>query len=513
MSPHVPWSSPLTRPPLIGRASADVCVIGGGIAGVTTAYLLARSGVSVILIEADVYGGGETGRTSAHLASALDDRFAHLERMHGQEGARLAAASHATAIDFIEQICAQESIACDFRRVPGYLFAADDAGTTVLDAELPAARRAGLMVEDIPHPLASGLPIGRCLRFDHQAQCDPLRYLTGLLGVAERLGVQAYGQTRAATVTGGAQASVTTDTGARIACSAIVVCTNVPINDRIALHTSLEAYRSYVITLAMPRGRIKPALYWDTADPYHYVRIISGEDEDLLVVGGEDHRTGQGPADVLQPHRRLEAWIRALVPESGEIVHRWSGQIIEPIDGLALIGRNTFDAENVFVISGDSGNGLTHGTLGGMIVSDQIRNIANPWEELYRPSRMRLASTGEFARHNVNVLGQYSDWFRAAEAGTPEEVAPGCAALVRDGMSKWAVYREPGGKLHVCSAVCPHLGGLVRWNAGERSWDCPCHGSRFAADGTVLNGPANTGLKPIVSDGGEPSLQPAADIC
>jgi len=503
MSLIVPWSSPLRRAPLIGRATTDVCVIGGGIAGVTTAYLLARSGVSVILIEANTFGGGETCRTSAHLASALDDRFSYLERIHGPEGARLAAASHATAIDFIEHICAEEAIACDFRRVPGHLFAADDTGSAILDAELPAALRAGLVVEDVRHPAVGGLQTGRYLRFDRQAQCDPLRYVTGLLHVAERFGVQAYGQTRAATITGGAQASVVTDTGARIACSAIVVCTNVPVNDRIALQSSLEAYRSYVITLDIPRGRIEPALYWDTADPYHYLRVISGDEADMLVVGGEDHRTGQGPDDAQQPYRRLEAWIRALVPECGAVVHHWSGQIIEPIDGLALIGYNTFDADNVFVITGDSGNGLTHATLGGMIVSDQIRGVANPWEELYRPSRMRLRSTGEFARHNAHALGQYSDWFRPAEADTIADVAPGSAALVRDGVAKWAVYRHPSGAVQVCSAICPHLGGLVRWNAGEQTWDCPCHGSRFAVDGSVLNGPARGGLKRIIGDEGD----------
>lgn len=510
-----PWSLPAAecdRPSLVGRASADVCVIGGGIAGLTTAYLLARSGVSVILIEAKSMAAGETRRTSAHLASALDDGFQKLERIHGEEGARLATESHASAIDFIEELARNEEIACDFQRVPGYLFAADAAGEQTLDAELAAARRAGLSVESVTHPATHWLTTGRCLRYDHQAQCEPLGYVAGLLRAAEALGVRVYGHTRAETINGGAHATVITDAGATISCGAIAVCTNVPINDRIALQTSLEAYRSYVITVALPRGHSEPGLYWDTADPYHYVRTITGAEEDLIVVGGEDHKTGQGPEDAEQPFRQLDSWIRERVADCGTVMHRWSGQIIEPVDGLGMIGRNTFDADNVFVITGDSGNGLTHGTLGAMIVSDQIRGIANPWEKLYRPSRMRLGSTGEFTRHNVNVLGQYSDWLRPAESSEIETVAPGCAALVRDGMGKWAVYHEAAGRLHVCSAVCPHLGGLVRWNAAEQTWDCPCHGSRFAVDGTVLNGPANSGLKPIRRDGEEPGMEPALVI-
>jgi glycine/D-amino acid oxidase-like deaminating enzyme len=483
-------------PALAGDAKAEVCVIGGGIAGLTTAYRLAAGGAAVILIDAGEIGGGETARTSAHLASALDDRFTELERLHGRHGARIAAESHAAAIDFIEQTTRAHGIACAFARVNGYLFLAVGDTPDLLRAEQLASSRAGLTVALLDQG-PSGLRLGPCLRFAHQAQFEPLIYLRGLANAAVSLGVVIHSHTRAMDIRGDRKAvEIRTDHG-RITAGAVVVATNVPINDRLRVHTWLEAYRSYVIAVRAPTTPMERALYWDTGDPYHYVRFHAATDGDLMIVGGEDHRTGQGPADADLPYRNLERWLRLRWPEAGPLVRRWSGQIIEPVDGLALIGRNPLDAENVFIITGDSGNGLTHGTLGGMLVGDLILSGHSPWEELYRPSRITLAASGEFARHNANVLAQYADWIGPAAASSIADVRPGTSALVRHGLSKWAVHRDAAGKVHVCSAVCPHLGGLVRWNAGEGTWDCPCHGSRFGVDGSVINGPANTGLERI----------------
>jgi nitrite reductase/ring-hydroxylating ferredoxin subunit len=216
----------------------------------------------------------------------------------------------------------------------------------------------------------------------------------------------------------------------------------------------------------------------------------------VLLVGGEDHPTGLGDDGADGPYERLEGWTRQRFPRAGPVRQRWSGQIIEPIDGLALIGRNPADDEGVYIITGDSGNGLTHGTLGAMLVCDLIQGRANPWERLYRPARFPFPAVAEFARHNAQVLARYADWLKPAEVAALADVPCGHAALVRNGTGKLAAYRDADGALHACSAICPHLGGLVRWNARERSWDCPCHGSRFAIDGTVLNGPANGGLSP-----------------
>ncbi|MBA3697375.1 MAG: FAD-dependent oxidoreductase [Planctomycetes bacterium] len=479
--------------------STEVCVVGGGIAGLTTAYALAREHVPVVLLEADQIGAGETGRTSAHLANALDDRFHRLERLHGRDGARLAAESHTAAIDLIATICQRHDIACDFRHVDGFLFAHGDRDDEIHD-EFIAAQRAGLAVEVVRGQPLPWLRTGQCLRFPRQAQFHPLRYVRGLARAAKEFGAQIFTGTRVSRIVDGELVEIHTEQGLQVIAKHVVVATNVPIHDRVRLQTSLEAYRTYVITLALPRGLAEPVLAWDTDEPYHYVRVIAGEGHDLLMVGGEDHKTGQGPDEPDLPYARLEAWARERASACGAVVHRWSGQIIEPVDGLALIGHNPGDHANSHLIAGDSGNGLTHGTLGGMLLSDHIRGRENPWTRLYQPSRFRLGAVGEFTRHNVNALGQYGDWLMAGDVRTPDEVPRGHAALVRHGLSKWAVHRDDAGVLHACSAVCPHLGGLVRWNASERTWDCPCHGSRFTVDGQVINGPANTALTPITAE-------------
>lgn len=506
MNDHqTPWDDTATTPDgqlprrLERSVSVDVCVIGGGIAGITTAYTLAREGVVVAVLEAERIGGGETGRTSAHLANALDERFHRIERLHGSEGARLAAESHAAAIDFIAMVSRRHGIACDFRRVDGFLFS-HNGDTQELDDELIAAQRAGIEVEMIRDSPLPWLRSGTCLRFPRQAQFHPLRYLRGLAQAAQEFGARLFTGTRVTEIVDGEVAEVITEHGQRVIAKHVVVATNVPIHDRVRLHPSLEAYRSYVMTLALPRGVADPVLAWDTGNPYHYLRIIAGEETDLLVVGGEDHKTGQGPARAEQPYERLEAWVRARVPRCGAVVHRWSGQVIEPVDGLALIGHNPGDHPNSYVITGDSGNGLTHGTLAGMLIGDLIRGRDHPWTRLYRPSRFHLGAVGEFARHNANAIGQYADWLSAADASTVDGIARGNSGLVRHGLGKWAVHRDNNGVLHVCSAVCPHLGGLVRWNASERTWDCPCHGSRFTIDGQVINGPANVPLTVIPAD-------------
>jgi len=291
--------------------------------------------------------------------------------------------------------------------------------------------------------------------------------------------------------------------------TAVVVASNVPINDRVLLQTKLEAYRTYVLAVRIPSGAFPDALVWDDSDPYHYLRLASDEHGDLLIVGGEDHKTGQGPAEADAPHRRLEQWLRERVPEAGEIVHAWSGQIIEPVDSLAYIGLNP-GSTRVYVITGDSGNGLTHGTLGGLLVADQIGNVANTWGELYRPSRINFQATAEYAAHNANVLRQYGDWLGVVTGGSAEDVVVGEGAVVWNGIQPIAAHRDATGRLHTCSAVCPHLGGLVRWNTQEKTWDCPCHGSRFSGTGAVLNGPANTPLSPAEMVDGTPPAATAA---
>ena len=475
------------------NTTADVCVIGGGLAGLTTAYLLARDGASVIVLEDGFIGSGETGRTTAHLSNVIDDRYAEIERLHGERGARLAAESHTAAITRIEKTVSEERISCDFQRLDGHLILSPQHEEQLLLDEQAAAQRAGLTkVELLKHP-----PLSRvdrpCLRFAQQAQFHPLRYLAALTNSIVKHGGHIYTQTHATDIADGRTAHVKTAFGSTVQSKAVVVATNTPINDRVAIHTKQAAYRSYVVGFVIPRGSVPLGLYWDTEDPYHYVRLQPyNHIEDVLMVGGEDHKTGQ--ADDTDRHARLVEWARGWFPMATAAAFQWSGQIMESIDGLAFIGRNPGD-DNVYVATGDSGMGMTHGTIAGMLLTDLIAGRANPWTELYDPARVRVGAASEFARENVNVAGQYMKWVKPGQVESVEEIVPGQGAIVSKGATKLAVYRDSAGKAHMRSAVCPHLRCIVSWNGNEQTWDCPCHGSRFDRYGKVLNGPANTDLE------------------
>jgi glycine/D-amino acid oxidase-like deaminating enzyme/nitrite reductase/ring-hydroxylating ferredoxin subunit len=493
------------QPPLTEDPKADVCVVGAGIAGMTTAYLLARAGKSVVVLDDGPIAGGQTRRTTAHLSNAIDDRYFEIERLHGGQGAGLAAESHTAAIDRIETAVRDEKIDCDFERLDGYLFLPPGGSPEVLDRELAAAHRAGLTgVERIPRAPLDFFDTGPCLRFPRQGQFHPLKYLAGLARAIHRGGGRIFSGAHAEGVEGGAPARVRVRGGRVVTAGAVVVATNTPVNDLVAIHTKQAPYLTYVIGARVPRGSVSRALYWDTLDPYHYVRLqpaadgtaagVSGPGAgDVLIVGGEDHKTGQAE-DQAERYARLEAWARERFPMAGPVEFRWSGQVLETIDGLAFIGRNPGDAPNVFVATGDSGMGMTHGTIAGILLTDLILGKENPWAALYDPARKTLRAAAEFARENLNVLRQYGDWLTGGDVASPDEIAPGKGAVIRRGLTKVAVYRDEQGILHERSALCPHLGCVVDWNDAEKTWDCPCHGSRFDRCGRVLNGPANRDL-------------------
>ena len=250
-----------------------------------------------------------------------------------------------------------------------------------------------------------------------------------------------------------------------------------------------------MIGILVERGSIPKALYWDTLHPYHYVRVQPfSEREDLLLIGGEDHKTGQAH-DTDARFDRLEGWARQMFRNLGVIEFRWSGQIMEPVDGLAFIGHNPGE-ETIYIVTGDSGHGMTHGTIAGMLISDLIQERDNEWKKIYDPSRKTLKSVGEFARENLNVAAQYVDYVTGGEVKDENQIERGSGSIIRRGLEKIAVYKDDAGECHELSAICPHLGCIVDWNDTEKTWDCPCHGSRFSAFGKVVNGPANTDLEP-----------------
>lgn len=470
----------------------DVCIIGGGIAGLTTAYYLTKAGKRVIVIDDGLIGGGETSRTTAHLSNAIDDRIYRIEKWHGAEKARLAVESHGRAIDEIERIASEEQIDCDFRRVDGYLFEAADRSEDDLNEEFEAAHRNGLSaVEWVERAPITGYDTGEALRFPRQGQFHVLKYLSGLARAIERNGGRLFSNTRAIEWKSEEAPEVKTANNQTIRAQSIVLATNYPIMSK--MFAKLPPYRTYVIGARVPKDSIEKALFWDTADPYRYVRTQPENDYDVLIVGGEDHHTGQAD-DGEQRFARLWQWTRERFPMAEELLYEWSGQVLETHDGLAFIGRFSSGEPNVYLITGDSGMGMTHGTIGGMLVSDLILGRENPWAEVYEPSRLATQSITEAVPEIISSTVPYVDWITGGDVSSADEIKPGEGAIISHGTTKIAAYRDEDGNLHRRSAVCAHLGCIVRFNSLEKTWDCPCHGSRYGVDGHAINTPAFTGL-------------------
>lgn len=482
--------------------AVEVLIIGGGIAGLTTAYKLLEAGKKIVLVEDGFLGSGETGRTTAHLTCALDDRYYYLENTFGKENAHLAAESHSAAIDEIEKIVNNLKIDCSFKRVSGYLFLHPSDKEKNLEEEFNAVQKAGLNTTMLNNtPYLAGAENQKSIEFKNQGQFHILHYLKGLAQSVIDLGGTIFTEAHAENITkNGAVVN-----GFNFQAKQIVVATNTPINDVLTMHTKQHAYRTYVIGGKIPKGSLPYALWWDTGDtkskwvsqPYHYVRLESFDDEyDLLISGGEDHKTGQADEEGIseaERYERLETWTRQYFPMLDEISYKWSGQVMEPYDSLGFMGRNPGD-KNIYIITGDSGNGMTHATIGAMIITDQILGIKNRWEDLYNPSRITFKAFGDFIKEAGNMASQYLDWITESDLNNTADLKAGDGGILTIGLKKVAVYRDYDNNLQAFSAICPHLGCIVKWNSDEKTFDCPCHGSRFAADGTVTNGPATSDL-------------------
>ncbi|HSF49453.1 MAG TPA: FAD-dependent oxidoreductase [Nitrososphaeraceae archaeon] len=502
--------------------SIDVAIVGGGIAGLLTAYMLSKSGKKVVLFEDGYICSGETGRTTAHITHTLDDKYYNLEELHGNEGARLAAESHTAAINMIELIVNEEKIDCDFEKLDGFLFLDSSDKKESLDKELEATHRAGIISTKIISKVPNlSFDSGPCLLFPNQAQFHPLKYLKGVTEAILRYGGKIFTETHIQDILPQINQVKTSD-GYTAFAKNIVIATNAPIIDKVSkIYDKQQAYRTYVIGARIKKDRIPKALYWDTGNqnsentvaPYHYVRIQHNRENnskyDILIVGGEDHLTGNimDDRDVQQRYTNLESWTRNRFPIE-DIEFQWSGQVLEPKDGIAFIGYNPGDEEkkNIFIVTGDSGNGITHGTIAGIILTDLILGKSNPWISLYNPSRVPREKSDNSQSSNKDKKKEEENNNNKKESSSMNkdtEIKKKMISLqdldIEQGIvqeeEKIAAYKDSNNKLHRYSAVCTHLGCTVVWNNLEKSFDCPCHGSRFSAiTGKAINGPANNEL-------------------
>lgn len=493
----VPDSNPLKE-----NKETDVVIVGGGLAGLSVAYCLAITGKKVIVVEDGFIGSGETGRTTAHIVTSLDDRYFRLEKVFGEAKTKLIAESHKMAIDFIEQVIERENIECDFKRVESFLFLHPSDNPESLQLESKAASKVGIEVKEAP--VAPGLrQTERALCFLNQAQFHPLQYLRGLCKAIEKHDGEIYTVTHAATIN---HEGITTADGFTVKAKHVVVATNTPVNNLAGVVMKQVAYRTYVIGALVKKDLLPHALWADTGDfnqsntapPYHYARVQKYNDQyDLLICGGEDHPTGNDNDEPEETrYQKLEEWTRIYFPIEEDIVYRWSGQVQMPMDGLAFIGRNPFDADNVYIITGDAGNGMTHCTFAGLLITDLINGKINKWEKLYNPSRFILKRSGsvfkQMMHEFISYMKQMPNFKTTQEL---DSVKNGEGKIVDMLEEKFGVYRNENGQLHIVSAICTHMKCTLAWNSDEKSWDCPCHGSRFTYEGKVMNGPANTDLQ------------------
>jgi glycine/D-amino acid oxidase-like deaminating enzyme/nitrite reductase/ring-hydroxylating ferredoxin subunit len=493
------WMSIAVAPgaiPLQGDERCDVAVIGSGIAGLSTAYELSQRGRSVIVIDRGPIAGGMTARTSAHLAPLCDDLMSEMQKIKGEKLSKLFYESQAAAVDRIEEIQKSEGIDCDFRRLDGYLFQGDDMPSDVIDEELDAVRAVGASVERLVGVPLTGCDSRHVLRYPRQATFHPLKYLAGVAEACAKRKVRFFANTPVEEVLEEDGAVTVKTARGTIRAGHAIVATNSSIVDRVTLHSKMSPYRTYVVAFAIDRGALPDALYWDTEEPYHYVRLQPGEDgKDFVLVGGEDHKSGEAD-DADTRFQRLEQWARGKMPMLKDVTHRWSGQVLDTIDYAGFIGKNP-GSKYIYIATGDSGQGLTHGVMGAMLNATLVTGGESKWAELYAPNRKPLKAAKNWVMENSTALKNLAEYVAPGEISSIDKLEPGQGAIIREGLKKIAAYRDAKGDVHRHSAACTHLGCHLHWNSFENCWDCPCHGSIFGPEGQVLNAPAISGLNPV----------------
>ena len=474
--------------PLDHDRVADVAVIGAGIVGTGAAYELARQGAEVVLLEGRRVGSGVTGHSTSKLSSLHGTHYASLVSTHGADVARIYAEVNERGLARVRELADELGIDCDLRTKPNFTYTEDPGRVSELEDEAEACRAAGLPVEltadvDLPFPVAAAI------RLDDQAEFDPVPYLRGLAGALEELGGAVFERTMATNVAGG---RVSTAGEATVRAERVIVATQIPFLDRGLFFAREHVQRSYGITARID-GPVPQGMYLQAESPSTSLRPVPWNGEELLLVGGQSHELGHG--DAVEKFEALEALARERFPVTG-FEHRWSAHDFMPDDGLPYVGRLQPLSDRVLTVTGLHKWGLAFGAESGRILADIVAGRPNEGAETFDPRRLPpLSSATQLMKHGADTgLHFFAD--RARRGGSAEDLAPGDGGIFGDGLGQKAVHRDDDGVLHAVSARCTHLGCIVRWNAAERTWDCPCHGSRFEATGEVANGPATNRLEP-----------------
>jgi glycine/D-amino acid oxidase-like deaminating enzyme/nitrite reductase/ring-hydroxylating ferredoxin subunit len=496
------WSTSATFPQfakLTEDVVADVVIVGAGVTGLTTAYLLAKASKRVIVLERERCAAIDTGHTSAHLTMVTDTRLSELVTRFGRTHAQAVWDAGLAAIGTIDQVVRDHGLDVGFEWIDGFLHAPlnDDTvqESAPLNEDAALARDLGFDAEYVDRVPLMNRP---GIRFASQARIHPRAYLAGIAKAFVALGGRICEHSAADEFSDDPRAVKAN--GSTVSCEDVVIATHNPlvglagVAGSTLFQTKLALYTSYVIAGRVSNGAVPDALWWDTSDPYHYLRVEPHQNFDVVIFGGEDHKTGQQD-DTAACHRRLEERLATIIPRV-ELTHRWSGQVIETPDGLPYIGQS---ADHQYAATGYAGNGLTFGTLAGIMISDAILGRSNPWAELFDPSRKALTrGLWDYLKENADYpYYMIRDRFAGADAQSLRAVRRGQGKIIERNGAKAAVYRDHAGRVTFCSAICTHMGCAVGWNTAERTWDCPCHGSRFKPTGEVISGPAEAPLSKL----------------
>jgi glycine/D-amino acid oxidase-like deaminating enzyme/nitrite reductase/ring-hydroxylating ferredoxin subunit len=485
--------------------AVDVLVVGAGITGITAAYLLKRAGCNVALVEKDRCLGGETSFTTAHITCVTDEALSDLVKNFGRDHAQAVWDSKLAAIETIDRIVWREQIKCQFDWVPAYLFnpsaetyrPEQEGNALDLQHEADLANELGFDAEFVKNIPLFNRP---AVRFDNQAKFHPRKYLVALLRlICSGKGCQVFEGTEIEDIEGTPITATTTD-GHRIHCEHVLIATHVPLQGKSGLlpatflQSKIMPYNTYVIGGWVPRGTVPEALFWDSGDPYDYLRVDRRHDHDFIIFGGEDHKTGH-IEQTTDCFARLEQRLKQLLPEIS-VTHKWSGQVIESNDGLPYIGET---AERQYVATGYAGNGMTFGTLSAMMFADHVSGEKNPWADLYDTGRTKIkGGLWDYIKENKDYpYYLVRDRFAGKGGKSLRAIPRGHGEVIDVNGQAAAVYRGLDSQIHVRSATCTHMGCYVHFNDAEHTWDCPCHGSRFKVNGEVIGGPAEEPLGPI----------------
>ena len=474
-------------PELGGDIRADALVVGAGITGLVSALLLQREGLEVAVIDQHRVGTGVTGHTTAKLSSLHQLVYAQFAGRFGDEGARVYAAANESGLERIAGLVAELGIDCDFRRRPNYTYAATSADLGDIEAEVEAASRAGLkasFVSDVPLPF----PTAGAIRVDDQAEFHPHKFLVALAATLEGGGARIFEQTRALALRDGAPCVVET-TGGKVTADHVVIATHFPFTDRGLFFARVHSERSYCVAAPLP-GEAPDGMFISASSPTRSLRFHPVGGREHVIVGGEGHKVGQG-GPTSPRYTTLEAFMREHF-DVREAAYRWSAQDNYSADGAPLVGKLTPRSRGSYVATGYRKWGLTMAAAAGEIIADAVAGRKNPWQDFFDSNRITpFSSAKALVTENANVAFHFfADRVTRRSGDTADDLAPGEGKVVSRHGRQVALSRDPDGTVHAVSARCTHLGCILAWNDAERTWDCPCHASRFAGDGSVLQGPA-----------------------